>query len=167
MPLNRKSPRTGACGLASRLALVALFLLLTAAQAASEGDRVAQASSEGDRLIGIWVTPEQDRIEIFRKDGRYHGRPFVRPGQPQRLDVNNADQSLRRRSLAEVMILEDFTYDGNRWSGGTIYDPKNGKTYRCVIGLEGERELQIRGYVGIPLFGRTEVWRRAADNVSP
>jgi uncharacterized protein (DUF2147 family) len=137
--------------------VVVLFLLLTAA---------AQAASEGDRLLGIWGTPERDRIEIFRKDGRYHGRPTIRPGEPQRLDANNPDPSLRSRSLAEVMILENFTYDDDKWTGGTIYDPKNGKTYRCVIGIEGEH-AQIRGYVGIPLFGRTEVWRRADEEVRP
>jgi uncharacterized protein (DUF2147 family) len=158
MPMKSRPPIKKRGKGALSLVIVALALLLTAA---------AQAASGGDRLVGIWVTPERDRIEIFRRDGRYHGRPSVRPGAPQRLDANNPDPSLRGRSLAEVMILENFTYDDDKWTGGTIYDPKNGKTYRCVIGLEGERELQIRGYVGIPLFGRTEVWQRAVDNVSP
>lgn len=118
------------------------------------------AASDRDRVLGIWSTPENDRIEIYRKSDRYFGKPVTHPGQPQRRDVNNPDPNLRQRSLAEVMILNDFKYDDGKWSDGTIYDPKNGKTYRCVMRLQGDHELLIRGYVGITLFGRSEIWKR-------
>lgn len=53
---------------------------------------------------------------------------------------------------------------GRRWASGSIYDPNDGKTYSCKLELDGET-LRIRGYVGIPLFGRTEVWtREGADS---
>jgi uncharacterized protein (DUF2147 family) len=117
-------------------------------------------ASDADRVIGLWATPENDRIEIYREQNHYFGRPLPFPGQPQRLDVNNPDPQLRGRPLAEIMILKDFKYSGGEWSGGTVYDPKNGKTYRCILRLQGERELLIHGYVGLPLFGRSEIWKR-------
>jgi uncharacterized protein (DUF2147 family) len=52
-------------------------------------------------------------------------------------------------------------YSGNKeWSEGTIYDPENGSTYSCVIKLKDDNTLDIRGYVGIKTFGRTDVWKR-------
>jgi uncharacterized protein (DUF2147 family) len=136
----------------------ALFLIFTAMVPAF---LPAQTAEEGDRLIGIWITPEKDRIRIFRTGNLYHGKPAAHSGQSQRLDVNNPDPNLRSRSLADVRILENFTYDKGEWSGGTVYDPKNGRTYRCVIRFRGDREIMIHGYVGIPLFGRSEIWKRA------
>lgn len=123
-----------------------------------------QAASDGDRLLGIWITPEKDSIQIYKTGEHYFGRPSVQPGQAQRLDVNNPDPTKRGRSLADVLILENFVYEDGEWSRGKIYDPKNGKTYRCVIRLKGENEIVIRGYVGISLFGRSETWTRAGKS---
>lgn len=123
-----------------------------------------QSASDGDRILGIWITPEQERIQIFKSGARYYGKPVVQPGMAPRLDVNNSDPTKRNRSLADVMILENFIYEDGEWSKGKIYDPKNGKTYRCVIRLQGDREIIIRGYVGISLFGRSETWTRARSN---
>ena len=46
------------------------------------------------------------------------------------------------------------------WSGGTIYDPEEGKTYKCVMKLADENTLNVRGYIGVPAFGRTVTWLR-------
>jgi uncharacterized protein (DUF2147 family) len=58
-------------------------------------------------------------------------------------------------------LLRDFRYDGdNVWTDGTIYDPESGNDYSCKITMEKPTHLQVRGYIGISLFGRTEVWTR-------
>ncbi|MEO1367538.1 MAG: DUF2147 domain-containing protein, partial [Acidobacteriota bacterium] len=60
-----------------------------------------------------------------------------------------------------MRILEGFEAEGDgEWSGGTIYDPNNGKTYSCTLELEGADTLKVRGYIGVSLFGRTERWTR-------
>ncbi len=62
-----------------------------------------------------------------------------------------------------LKVLRDFVPDGdNRWSGH-IYDRENGKTYRCRLALRDSGDLEVRPYVGFPLFGHTQVWRRAFD----
>jgi uncharacterized protein (DUF2147 family) len=48
----------------------------------------------------------------------------------------------------------------NEWESGTIYDPENGNTYNCVIKMTDNNTLDIRGYIGIEAFGRTDVWKR-------
>jgi uncharacterized protein (DUF2147 family) len=60
-----------------------------------------------------------------------------------------------------LQILRGFTYADDRlWSGGKIYDPKSGNDYSAKMTLVDERNLELRGYVVIPLFGRTEKWTR-------
>jgi uncharacterized protein (DUF2147 family) len=53
--------------------------------------------------------------------------------------------------------------EGKVWDDGEIYDPKSGKTYSGTITLQGENTLDLRGYVGLPIFGRTSVWTRKLD----
>jgi uncharacterized protein (DUF2147 family) len=50
--------------------------------------------------------------------------------------------------------------DGNSYEDGTIYDPENGKTYSCTIEMVNANTLNVRGYIGISLIGRTDVWKR-------
>ena len=60
------------------------------------------------------------------------------------------------------MNLKNFTFDGkDEWSGGTIYDPKNGKTYKCYIQFAAANKLKIRGYVGVSLLGRNTFWTKS------
>ena len=75
-------------------------------------------------------------------------------------DKNNPDKVLQSRPDLGLELLKDFTFNGdNVYDDGTIYDPKNGKTYSCKMTLDGNN-LRIRGYVIFSLFGRTEVWTR-------
>jgi uncharacterized protein (DUF2147 family) len=61
-----------------------------------------------------------------------------------------------------MVLMKDFEYDSkNVWDDGEIYDPKSGKTYSCKMTLTDPRRLEVRGYVGISLIGRTDVWTRA------
>lgn len=67
----------------------------------------------------------------------------------------------RGKPLVGMEIMWGLTPDGeNQWSGGKIMDPKKGKEYKCRVELEEEDKLKVRGYVGIPTFGRTQYWYR-------
>ena len=67
----------------------------------------------------------------------------------------------KNRPLMGLEILWGFRWDGSRWSGGQVLDPETGKIYRASLALEdGGRKLLLRGYIGIPLFGRTQYWQR-------
>jgi uncharacterized protein (DUF2147 family) len=62
--------------------------------------------------------------------------------------------------LEVLRDLQGSADDDTTWSGGTIYDPASGNTYRCSLQLETENRLRLRGYLGIPLIGRTTTWIR-------
>ncbi|MBI1814199.1 MAG: DUF2147 domain-containing protein [Deltaproteobacteria bacterium] len=87
--------------------------------------------------------------------------PFDEDGCEQR-DNRNPDPALRDRPLVGIQILAGLeAIDARAWSGGTIYDPASGNTYRCSLQLDGENRLRLRGYIGVPLLGRTTTWIRA------
>jgi uncharacterized protein (DUF2147 family) len=131
----------------------------------SSGILFAQVNT--DDIIGIWLTSgkEPAKIQIFTSHDKYYGRIIwlqnpVKDGKP-RVDKNNPDESKRSNQIIGLFIINGFKFDGDdEWSGGKIYDPESGKTYRSYISLKDKNTLKVRGYVGISLFGRTEIWTR-------
>ena len=78
------------------------------------------------------------------------------------MDDENPDKAKRKEPIMGMQILRGFSYDaGDKdWSGGTIYDPKTGKTYSCTITKKGDKAIKVRGYIGISLIGKTTVWTK-------
>ncbi|WP_304517657.1 DUF2147 domain-containing protein [Cecembia rubra] len=141
-----------------RSGLLMVFLVSIFIEAAS-----AQRASS---ILGKWYNTEKDAIiEIFEEGGRYFGKvvwlkePIVN-GKPV-LDSNNADRSKRNKPILGLKLLEDFEFKSGIWENGTIYDPRNGKTYSSTIKQKSERILEVRGFIGVSLIGRTVEWTRA------
>jgi uncharacterized protein (DUF2147 family) len=80
-------------------------------------------------------------------------------GKPK-LDKNNPNTSLSQNPILGLVILKDFVFSDNIWEGGSIYDPKTGKTYSCKISPQGPDKINVRGFVGFSMLGRTESWTR-------
>ena len=73
--------------------------------------------------------------------------------------VDDNIHSLVRKEL--IVVLEGFEFQGDdEWEEGTIYDPNNGKTYSCIITMEDKETIEVRGFIGFSLIGRTVVWTR-------
>jgi len=121
-----------------------------------------------DAIEQIWYNQEKTaKVQVFKAtDGKYYGKivwlkePINEEGKPK-VDKNNPDKAKKNTPLMGLQLLKGFKKDGdNGYSDGTIYDPKNGKTYSCKITRKGE-SLDVRGYVGISLLGRTTTWTKA------
>ena len=138
-----------------RRLLIAGFLLIAASSVADQNDIVGRwLSGDGDGWVDI-------RIEGDTLVGIAVSSPNTKPGDPPRYDDLNPDPALRARCLAGLKFMSGFKYaGGNKWTGGTIYDPNSGKTYRGSLTLIDENTLKLRGYVLIPLFGRSDIWTR-------
>lgn len=131
-------------------------------------------AKESDAILGQWKTPEEkSRVEIFKCGERYCGRivslkePTYPADDPKgmagqvKVDRNNPEAALQTRPIIGLQLMEGFTYSGsNLWENGTIYDPENGKSYQCKVTLAAPDRLEVRGFIGISLFGRTSVWTR-------
>ena len=125
------------------------------------------ASEDLSRIEGVWLKEDGDGwIELTIVSGELTGSIAGSPQDPDnrnppRLDGQNPDPALRSRPLLGLTILAGFRHEADgRWVGGQIYDPNSGKTYRGTITVLDDNTLDLRGYVGIPLIGRTETWRR-------
>ncbi len=115
----------------------------------------------------LWYNTEKTaKIQIYKaRDGNFYGKivwlkiPTV-DGKPK-VDVHNPDKNRQNDPIMGLLILKGFKKDGEHgYEDGTIYDPKNGKTYSCKMTLDGDK-LDVRGYVGFSLLGRTEHWTKA------
>jgi uncharacterized protein (DUF2147 family) len=114
------------------------------------------------QVLGIWLTQDHDGlVEISRvADGTYQGR-IVGGNDPDRLDDTNPDPALRREHLQGHLIMQGMHYLGaGHWSTGTIRDPNNGHVYKCRLQLLNPERLQVRGFLGISLLGRSQIWTR-------
>jgi uncharacterized protein (DUF2147 family) len=104
-------------------------------------------------------------VEIFKENGKYSGKITwleepTENGKPI-LDANNTDKSKRDREILGMKLLQDFEFKGGTWENGTIYDPTNGKTYSCTLKKKNNNTLEVRGFIGISLVGRTVEWTKA------
>jgi len=128
---------------------------------------LVNAQKEGDKLLGLWFNTEKDaKIEIYKCGDKYCGKivwlktPNNENGTPK-VDKDNPDEKLKKRPIMGLNLLSGFEYAGDgEWEEGEIYDPKEGKTYSCVITFEDAKTLNVRGYVGFSLIGRTVEWTR-------
>jgi uncharacterized protein (DUF2147 family) len=134
---------------------------------------VIHSQSNADRIIGFYYAAdpnngEGSQIQIYKtKDGTYEGKvvwmqfPNHPDGQPRR-DVKNPDPKKRNQTNVGIVIIKGFTYneENNEWQNGTIYNPVSGKTYRSYIKLEPNGILNVRGYLGISLIGKTVMWTK-------
>ena len=126
--------------------------------------------SDSDAIIGSWYNQEKDGVvEIYKSGDTYSGKiiwmenPNDKNGSPK-VDNLNPEKDLQSRPRMGMEIMSNFKLDEDKtWSNGEIYDPKSGKTYSGTITLKGENTLDLRGYVGFPIFGRTAVWTRKFD----
>ena len=124
-------------------------------------------SQNRDALVGKWLNAGGDaHILVYKNSDKYFGKLVWLKnandddGKP-RLDTRNPDLLLNKRLLLGSEILNGFTYEElGAWEGGTIYDPKTGKTYSCKISLMNRDKINVRGFVGISMLGRTETWSR-------
>ena len=141
--------------------MVFTMLFVTAATAALLFAAAARAQSP----VGAWETGES-HIEIYECGELLCGRivaldePLDENGK-ERTDENNPDPALRTRPIIGMDLIAGFSRESDRkWVGGTIYDPRDGKTYNCKMTVRNDGSLEVRGYVGISLFGKTVVWTR-------
>lgn len=129
----------------------------------------AQDKKTGDEILGIWLTGSGNgKVEIYKNGNSYQGKIvwLKEPTDPQtgkpKTDILHPDKKLHSRPIMGLINIWGFGYDGNgSWENGHIYDPKNGKEYKCIITMKDKNTLNVRGYIGITLIGRNDTWTRS------
>ena len=122
-------------------------------------------------IFGNWNSYDEETnkiesvIEVYEKDSKAFAK-IISISDSNRSAATCVECSGKRKNAAilGMNILTGLTKDGNEWSGGKILDPKNGKEYKCYLQLLDNNTLKLRGYIGISMFGRTAIWKRAKEN---
>jgi len=150
----------------TQIALGLLFLFTLAAPK-------LQAQTGADAVLGVWKNGEGTGfIQITKKENKYFGKiVWLKVANDAdgkaRTDINNPEDKLRNRPLKGMENMRDFIFVGNnRWEEGRIYDPKNGNDYSCNMSLTAPNTLEVRGFIGISLLGRTDIWTRQIRKAS-
>ena len=124
---------------------------------------VAQAQVEGK-----WYNEEKTaQIDIYKAStGKVAGKitwlkePNDEAGKPK-TDPKNPNEKLRSRARLGMVIVAGFSKKNDTyWDGGTIYDPKSGKTYSCNMNMQSDGSLKVRGFLGVSLIGKTQIWTK-------
>ena len=124
------------------------------------------AAAFAQDVVGKWKLEDGTAIvEVYKNGDVYNGKivwlekPTEADGSPA-VDDNNPDKALRSRKLIGLNMLSGLKKNGGEYTGGTIYDPGNGKTYNCSMKVEGD-VLKVRGSLDKKgLLGRTMDWFR-------
>ena len=134
----------------------------------------APARSGADDVHGLWVDhdeSDQQKVAVWIEDcgsllcGRifWLKKPMTASGRPKR-DRHNPDAALRDRPLCGLRILSGFRRaKENTWAEGQIYNPDDGRTYSSTMTLGSDGALEVRGYLGISLIGKTVAWVRPRE----
>jgi len=149
-----------------------ILFLLTLGLALSIATAVL--AQKPDAVLGKWWNEEKDaHIEIYSCEGKTCGKivwlkePNYPADDPKgmagktKVDRENPDPAKKEQSILGMNLVWGFTHAGeNVWEGGSIYNPREGKTYKCKMTLENPDTLKVRGFIGISLIGKTNIWTR-------
>ena len=120
-------------------------------------------------VVGKWKLSDGTAIvEVYQQGDVYNGKivwlekPTEADGSPA-VDDLNPDPKLRTRQVLGLNMLNNLKKTGSEYTGGSIYDPGNGKTYNCSMKVEGD-VLKVRGSLDKRgLIGRTMDWFRVKE----
>lgn len=125
-------------------------------------------NDDPNAIVGVWKTGDGNAmVRIYKNGEKFQGKIvwLKEPIDPEtgkpKLDKNHPEEASRKRPILGLINIWGFTQtEKNVWEEGNIYDPKNGSTYSCTIKMTNPRTLEVRGYIGVSLIGRTDIWTR-------
>ncbi len=148
--------------------LLSTFLIFSLNLMAQDNDSNLDRAED---YLGVWISDNtEEHFEMYEKDGAYYGKiiwvSYSDLDGKSLHDHKNPDPELRKREIVGMEMLLGFRYKGNGvFDQGHVYDPGSGNTYKCRVKVEGNT-AKIRGYIGIPLLGRTELAHRPNSRAS-
>ena len=120
--------------------------------------------------VGMWKNIDDEdgkvksHLEVYFENGVLKAKVAKLLDNATVTLCNKCKGDKKDQPLVGMEIMWGLTTDGgHEWAGGHIMDPKSGKQYKCKLELEEKDKLKVRGFIGIPTFGRTQYWYRLLD----
>jgi uncharacterized protein (DUF2147 family) len=131
---------------------------------------IPSAWAQDGSPVGLWKTIDDESgkpkalVRVTENGGELQGKieKLFRPAdQDQNPKCVKCEGANKDQPIIGMAILSGLKKDGDEYKGGQILDPNNGKVYKSKLSLiEGGKKLDVRGFVGVPMFGRSQVWVR-------
>ena len=122
---------------------------------------------QNQSVLGKWKTIDDETgkaksiVEIYERSGMIYGKIIDIIDVEKKKSVCTAcTGEEKNKPIMGLVIIKGLKKDGKEYNSGKILDPVTGKQYKCFIALEGNDKLNVRGYIGVSLFGRTQTWNR-------
>jgi uncharacterized protein (DUF2147 family) len=145
----------------ARIILLLLFSAIATLSTAAQG---SHAIHEKANEKGRWLT-ESGNLEVeFAPCGQALCGTVVKVISLRAMSSNAPAPTPDATPLLGMKILHDLVPKGEHEWQGRIYNRDNGQTYDCIVTLDGTDQLKVRGYKLLPVFGKTQVWRRVSGN---
>jgi uncharacterized protein (DUF2147 family) len=148
----------------ARLIVASVFLVLA----------MGRFAAAEPTAVGLWeqVDERSGKAEswfrITERNGVYDGtivKIFFKPGEDQNPVCDKCEGADRGKPVMGLTLIKGMRRTGNHYEGGTITDPRDGSVYRALMELSPDgQKLEMRGYLGISLFGRSQIWNRLPDS---
>ncbi|MGO9036642.1 MAG: DUF2147 domain-containing protein [Steroidobacteraceae bacterium] len=149
-----------------RSATLAVLAIAMSAMAALDTARAAAPGPSSP--LGLWKTIDDKTgnaraiVRIYEQDGKLFGRieRSFTPGAENRVCEVCTD-ARKGQPIIGLVIIRNIQSKNGEYAGGDILDPETGTVYRCKFHLDQNgTHLIVRGYIGISLLGRSQVWQR-------
>jgi uncharacterized protein (DUF2147 family) len=152
-------------GLLQELILVSTVVLM----AAGLPVRAAEPSA-----VGLWEHTDENTgkagswFKIIEKNGVYEGgmvKIFFKPGDDENWVCSKCEGAEKGAPVLGLALIKGMRRNGLAYENGTIMDPRDGTVYRALMNLSPDgKSLEVRGYLGFAVFGKSQVWSRLPDN---
>ncbi len=129
----------------------------------------AVVSNSHAQLEGFWVAVdhvdglEKSIIEIYEQSGKYFGRVNKLLLNATVTHCTGCEGALKDQEITGMVIIKNLKITSRGGKGGRILDPTSGKWYSCYFELDGQDKVKMRGYLGMPAFGKSQFWYRKKD----
>ena len=150
------------------------FLLASILSAVLLGTVADSLRAAEPSAVGMWEQVDENSgkaeswFRIAERNAVYEGaivKIFPKPGEDQNPICDKCEGADRGKPFLGLTLIKGMHRHGDVYEDGTIMDPRDGSVYHATMRLTPDgRKLEVRGYIGISLFGRSQIWNRLPDN---